>query len=162
MFSKLLAGILLGASIAGLLAACDTDRLSRLKPGVTSASEVREIMGQPSLEWKDEDGTRTWEYPRTPEGIVNYMVVIGPDDVLREVRQVLTEENFARIRAGMTGGEVRRLLGQPAHQRYFSLQQETVWDWKTKVDPGMIWYFNVHFNDEGVVTRTSTNFVAKG
>lgn len=162
MFSKLLAGTLLGASIACLLAACDADRLGRLKPGVTSAGEVREIMGQPNLEWKDDDGTRTWEYPRMPEGIVNYMVVIGPDDVLREVRQVLTEENFAKIKAGMTGGEVRRLLGRPAHQRYFSLQQETVWDWKTKVDPGMVWYFNVHFNDDGVVTRTSTNFVAKG
>ncbi len=97
-----------------------------------------------------------------PEGIVNYMLVIGPDDVLREVRQVLTEDNFAKIKPGMMREEVHRLLGRPAHQRYFSLKQETVWDWKTKVDSGMEWYFNVHFNDDGVVTKTSTNFVPKG
>ena len=90
------------------------------------------------------------------------MVVIGPDDVLREVRQVLTDENFARVRPGMSTDEVRYLLGRPAHERYFSLQRETVWDWKTKVEPGMEWYFNVHFSDRGVVTRTSTNFVPKG
>ena len=65
------------------------------------------------------------------------MLVIGPDNVLREVRQVLTEENFAKVSPGMTTDEVRYLLGQPAHQARFSLKQETVWDWKTKVDSGM-------------------------
>ncbi|MEF8721691.1 MAG: outer membrane protein assembly factor BamE [Candidatus Accumulibacter delftensis] len=78
--------------------------------------------------------------------------------VLREVRQVLTEENFAKVRPGMSSDEVRYLLGRPAHELYFSLKQEKVWDWKTKVEPGMTWYFNVHFNNDGVVTRTSTNF----
>ena len=33
---------------------------------------------------------------------------------------------------------------------------------RTKVDSGMEWYFNVHFDDHGVVTRTSTHFVPKG
>ena len=162
MFTKFFASILLAGLAAVVLVACDSEKLSQLKPGVTSAREVREIMGQPNLEWKNADGTRIWEYPRMPEGIVNYMLVIGSDDVLREVRQALTEENFARIKAGMTRDEVHRLLGRPAHQQYFSLKQETVWDWKTKVDAGMVWYFNVHFNEDGVVTKTSTNFVPKG
>ncbi|HCZ14124.1 MAG TPA: hypothetical protein DHV85_05905 [Candidatus Accumulibacter sp.] len=162
MFRKVFAGIFLSGVIALMLSACDADKLSKLKPGSTSADEVRKLMGQPSLEWVDAEGTRVWEYPRMPEGIVNYMVVIGPDDVLREVRQVLTEENFARVRPGMSTDEVRYLLGRPAHERYFSLQRETVWDWKTKVEPGMTWYFNVHFNQHGVVSKTSTNFVPKG
>lgn len=162
MFRKVFAGIFLSGVIALMLSACDADTLSKLKPGSTSADEVRKLMGQPSLEWVDAEGTRVWEYPRMPEGIVNYMVVIGPDDVLREVRQVLTEENFARVRPGMSTDEVRYLLGRPAHERYFSLQRETVWDWKIKVEPGMTWYFNVHFNQHGVVSKTSTNFVPKG
>jgi hypothetical protein len=108
------------------------------------------------------DGTRVWEYPRTPEGIVNYMLVIGPDKVLREVRQVLTEENFAKVRPGMSSDEVRYLLGRPAHELYFSLKQEKVWDWKTKVEPGMTWYLQRPFQQRRVVTRTSTHFVPKG
>lgn len=162
MFRKCFARLFLAASIAALLPACDVDRLNQLKPGVSTGEEVRKIMGQPNFEWKDADGTRIWEYPRTPEGMVNYMLVIGPDQVLREVRQVLTEENFNRVRPGMRMDDVRYLLGQPAHQVRFPLNQETVWDWKTKVEPGMEWYFNVHFNDDGVVTGTSTNFVPKG
>ena len=162
MFGKLCAGLLLSGLIATSLVGCDADRLSRLRPGSTRADEVRQIMGKPNLEWREEDGTRIWEYPRTPEGMVNYMLVIGPDEVLREVRQVLTEENFNRVRPGMTQDEVRYLLGQPAHQLRFPLSRETVWDWKTKVEPGMEWYFDVHFNDAGVVIRTSTHFVPKG
>lgn len=162
MSIRRLAGILLGGVVAALLSACDADRLSKLKPGITSADEVQRLMGPPNLEWRESDGSRRWEYPRTPEGIVNYMVIIGADNVLREVRQVLTEENFAKVRPGMSSDEVRYLLGQPAHELYFSLKQEKVWDWKTKVEPGMTWYFNVHFNNDGVVTRTTTNFVAPG
>jgi hypothetical protein len=99
-----------------VFSACDVDRLSKLRPGSSTTDDVRQIMGNPSLEWRDADGTRIWEYPRTPEGMVNYMLVIGPDHVLREVRQVLTEENFNRVRPGMTRDQVRYLLGQPAHQ----------------------------------------------
>jgi outer membrane protein assembly factor BamE (lipoprotein component of BamABCDE complex) len=62
----------------------------------------------------------------------------------------------------MSQDEVYRLLGRPALQQRFSLQQETVWDWKTRVEPGMTWFFNVHFDTAGVVTRMSTHFVAKG
>ena len=162
MSIKLFAGFFLSGLVALVLSACDADKLSKLKPGTTSGDEVRKLMGQPTLEWVDADGTRVWEYPRTPEGIVNYMLVIGPDNVLREVRQVLTEENFAKVRPGMSSDEVRYLLGRPAHELYFSLKQEKVWDWKTKVESNMSWYFNVHFDNDGVVTRTSTNFEAKG
>lgn len=162
MFGKLLSAFLLAGPLVLVLSACDVDKLSRLRTGSSSADEVRQVMGNPNLEWREADGTRIWEYPRTPEGMVNYMLVIGPDQILREVRQVLTEENFNKVRPGMRMDDVRYLLGQPAHELRFPLNQETVWDWKTKVESGMEWYFNVHFSDRGVVTRTSTNFVPKG
>lgn len=161
MIKKLFAGLFSGL-IAALLPACDGVNLEALKPGISTAFEVRDRMGVPSMEWKDADGTVTWEYPRTPEGMVNYMIVIGPDNVLREVRQVLTEENFGKVRPGMSKDEIRRLLGKPAHELHFSLKKEDVWDWKTKSEPSMDWFFNVHFDESGLVVKTSSNFLAKG
>jgi outer membrane protein assembly factor BamE (lipoprotein component of BamABCDE complex) len=161
MLKKILTGLLSGV-FAVFLPACDGGNLGKLKPGVTTMTEVREIMGQPVMEWQDADGSKTWEYPRTPQGMVNYMIDFGPNQVLLEVRQVLTEENFARVKAGMSKPEIRRLLGQPAHELYFSLKKEAVWDWKIKSEPGMDQYFNVHFNEDGMVLRSSSNFDHKG
>jgi hypothetical protein len=161
MLKKILAGVLSGL-MAAFLPACDGVNLEKLKPGVTSLQAVREIMGEPTMEWRDADGSLTWEYPRTPQGLVNYMIDFGPDQVLREVRQVLTEANFARVRAGMSMPEIRRLLGRPAHEIYFPLKKEHVWDWKIKADAGMEQFFNVHFSEDGVVLQTSSNLDAKG
>jgi outer membrane protein assembly factor BamE (lipoprotein component of BamABCDE complex) len=161
VIKKLFTGLFSGL-IATLFSACDGIALNDLKPGISTDRDIRNRMGRPETEWKDADGTRTWEYPRTPEGMVNYMVVIGPDDILREVRQVLTEENFNRVKTGMNKEEVRRLLGKPAHERYFSRKKELVWDWKTKSEPSMDWFFNAHFDDEGIIVRTSSNFVPHG
>ncbi len=158
MLKRLLTALLTGL-LAAILPACDGVNLEKLKPGLTTMPEVRQIMGPPTIEWQDADGSATWEYPRTPQGIVNYMIDFGPDQVLKEVRQVLTEENFARVKDGMSREQVRRLLGKPANELYFTLKKEHVWDWKTKEEAGMIYYFNVHFDDNGRVVRTSSNFV---
>lgn len=158
MLRKLLVGLLSGL-IAALLPACDGINLAKLRPGQTTAPQVREIMGPPTMVWSDDDGTQTWEYPRTPGGIVNYMIAFGPDQVLREVRQVLTDENFARVRPGMSRDEVRRLLGRPAHEIFFSLKKEHVWDWKIIGIANTPAYFNVHFAEDGRVVHTSTNTV---
>jgi len=156
VLKKLAAGLGAGL-IAALRPAFDIVNLPRLKPGLTSAPQVRDIMGPPTMQWSDADGTQTWEYPRTPEGIVNYMIAFDADGVLREVRQVLTAENLARVSVGMRRDEVRRLLGQPASERFFPLNKETVWDWKTIALANTPAYFNVHFDQHGRVVRTSSN-----
>ncbi len=152
MLSTLISGLR-----AAFLPAFDGINLGKLKPGVSTLHEVRKIMGAPAMEWQDADGTLTWEYPRTPQGVVNYMIDFGADKLLREVRQTLTGENFSRVRPGMRKDDIRRLLGQPAHEVYFSLSKEHVWDWKTRLEAGMDGYFNVHFDEAGYVLRTSTN-----
>ena len=159
MFRKLLTAAS-SILITAVLPACDTVNLQELKPGISKAVDVRDRMGQPTMEWKENDGSVVWEYPRTPNGVVNYMIVIGPDSVLREIRQVLTEENFAKIRPGMDKEEIRRLLGKPAHEIFFPLKKELVWDWKTKSESNTEWFFNVHFDETGRVLRTSTNQTA--
>ena len=102
---------------AAILPACDAFTLPKLRPGETTMAQAREIMGAPTMKWQNADGSATWEYPRTPNGVVNYMLDFGPNERLREVRQVLTEANFSRVKEGMTREEIRRLLGQEADSK---------------------------------------------
>lgn len=146
-------GALLALTVG--LAACDFFALQELKPGVSTAAEVRHKLGQTSMEWQNLDGTETWEFTRQPEGVQNYMVVIGPDRIMREIRQVLDERNFARVEKGMSKDNLRRLLGKPAHTTRFELKQEEVWDWQYEATPEARSWFNVHFDMAGKVLRTS-------
>jgi hypothetical protein len=147
--------------LGALLALLGCDRTGELRPGVSTAAEVVEKMGKPAMEWQ-EGADKVWEYPFTPEGSRNYMLTIGPDGVLKAMEQVLTAENFARVRPGMTREQVRRLLGKPASTIVLELKREEVWDWKeTSPFPGADQRFNVHFGPDGVVTHTSRNEIPK-
>lgn len=156
MIRKLITGIAC-VIVAAVLPACDAITFEKLRPGVSTALEVRDLMGAPTMEWKEADGSVVWEYPRTPNGVENFMITIGPDKVLREIRQVLTDENFARVSPGMSKEDIRRLLGKPASEVYFERKKELVWDWKTKSEGNSEWFFNVHFDEAGRVLRTSTS-----
>ena len=138
------------------ITACDYFNLRELKPGVSTATEVRERFGPPQMEWANEDGSVTWEFTRQPEGIECFMITIGPDNILRGIDQVLNEQTFARVVNGMNGDEVRRLLGKPARSQFFQLKKETVWEWK--IDHGGASaepvFFTVSFNTEGRVVGT--------
>ena len=66
------------AVLATLLGGC-TDRPDlqlRLKPGVSTGFDVREAMGTPSMEWKNADGSTTWEFTRMPAGKRNYICLL--------------------------------------------------------------------------------------
>ena len=150
---------LLSGVMAAVLPACDMINLDKLRPGISTTQDVRATMGPPTMEWADADGTQTWEYPRTPNGVVNYMIDFDRDKILREVRQVLTEENFARVRTGMTREQIRRLLGQPAQEQFFRLKNEWVWEWKTKTESSYNFFFDVYFDVSGNVTRTGAHSI---
>jgi len=152
MSKKILAVIF--SALLALLPGCDALIFQELKPGVSKDFEVRDRMGPPTMEWKEADGSVVWEYPRMPNGTVNYMVVIGSDNVLHEIRQVLTEENFAKVVAGMDKTEVRRLLGKPAEDAFFPLKNEWIWSWKIKEENRTQTFFDVHFDASGRVSRS--------
>ena len=122
------------ALLCALLAAigihgCDYFAMQDLKVGISTGYEVRDRMGAPTAEWHNDDGTVTWEFARMPAGKENYMAVIGPDNILRDLRQVITEDNFGRLRNGMTQDEVRRLLGRPASKMPLPVKHQEVWEW---------------------------------
>lgn len=152
------------AVVAAALPACDAINLQELKPGVSTAAEVRSRMGNPAQEYRNADGTVTWEFNRQPSGIDCYMITIGPDQIMQKIDQVLTEANFARVVAGMDRDEIRRLLGGPGWKTTYKNLNEEVWDWRVK---GMIpteeAHFHVHFDiASGLVKTTSRRVEPKG
>nr|WP_322009581.1 hypothetical protein [Paraburkholderia sp. J12] len=137
--------------------------LKGLTPGVSTLDDVRGQMGKPETERVFDDGSRRLEYPRGPQGLNTYMVDIGPNGRLVAITQVLTAENFAKIRIGMSEDEVRQWLGKPGQIAAFRLKKETVWSWKW-LEGGVTQeaFFNVHFGPDGRVVTTSRSDVIRG
>ena len=65
---KRLISLLLGTLAMLGLAACDAVNMKDLKPGVSTGYDVRDKLGKPGIEWRNDDGSVTWEYTRQPEG----------------------------------------------------------------------------------------------
>jgi SmpA / OmlA family len=149
---------------AALLPACDGVNLQALKPGVSTAEEVRARMGPPSAEHANADGSVTYEYNRQPQGADCYMITIGRDRIVQRIEQVLTEANLARVQPGMDRDDVRRLLGGPGSVSQFPAVNEEVWDWRVAgMLPTEEAHFHVHFDAAtGLVTRTTRRVEPKG
>jgi len=149
---------------AALLPACDAVNLPEIRPGITTAAEVRSRMGNPGFEFTNDDGSVTWEYSRQPNGTHCYMITIGRDQIVQKMEQVLTEANFARVREGMSRDEIRRLFGAPASTAVFRNLGEDIWEWRVEGMPPMEeTYFMVHFDlASGGVKKTSKRVQPKG
>lgn len=102
---------------------------STVNPGA-SAQQVETLMGAPASVWKNADGSEVWEYPRGPFGVETYMVTLGSDRAVREVRQVLSEEYISKLHAGMSREEVRRLVGKPRYVGFSDRTDEEIWSWR--------------------------------
>ena len=85
-----------------LLPACDAVNLQEIKPGITSASEVKTRMGEPGFQHWNNDGTATWEYSRQPSGTQCYMITFGNDQIVKSMEQVLNDKNYAKVRDGLS------------------------------------------------------------
>lgn len=130
------------------LSACDDMAARKLVPGQHTEADVRRWMGQPEMVWEEEDGTRVLEYPRGRNGKQTHFVTIGADGRFREMKPVLTEDNFARLQPGMDFDQVRQILGKPAEIDRFALSKEEVWSWRYEGFDTRIMFFNAHF-DQG-------------
>lgn len=137
--------------------------LEKLSVGVSTEADVRREMGAPEKVWDEAEGARTLEYPKGPEGHRTFMVHLDPQGIYQGYTQVLTAENFAVIKVGMSREQVRRALGKPLTVVKFTLKNEEVWDWLYLEDSTTERYFNVHFDmDSGTVTRTSVSDPVEG
>lgn len=139
-----------------LATGCDPQRVAKLEEGVSTEVDVRKQFGDPLTVTVEPDGTRTLEYPRQPEGWTNYVIRIGPDGKMSSLRQLLNDDNFARVQPGMSRQQVRDLLGRPAEQKRHDLVREEVWSWRYKpLNESRL--FSVSFDAQGKVQGTSTS-----
>jgi SmpA / OmlA family len=145
----------LGLALLVALSGCDPQRISELEEGVSTEADVRTRFGEPAAIYAEENGARTFEYPRQPSGQVNYMITVGVDGRMSALRQVLKPANFAKVQPGWDRSQVRRLLGLPAKTQRFDLKQEEVWDWRF-ADGQESKLFSVTFDGNGRVTSTAT------
>lgn len=142
------------------ISGCDY-RARELVPGRSTAFDVRDVLGTPTAEWKDADGTQQWEFARGPQGTVTYMAIIGTDNVLKAFQQVLSESWFAKVQPGMDQDALRRLLGRPGETMKFPQRNEEVWSYRFEDGPAQQYHFHVHFDTAGKVTRTSRNRIGE-
>lgn len=141
-------------ALALLLAACATP-LS-LKPG-TSIEEARSTLGRPTAEVKLPDGGTRLQFSGQPN---NQSVVNADFDAqgrLRVVEEMMTDESFARVRAGKdTQADVLRDFGRPAEVFHYRLSNETAFMYRYYTHGGFKAAMFIYFDPAGVVKRTET------
>jgi outer membrane protein assembly factor BamE (lipoprotein component of BamABCDE complex) len=136
-------------TLAASLGAC-----SAVSPVANGMDEmqVQARMGKPDTVRKSSDGSEVWEYPYGPLGRQTYMVTLGSDHSVKEVRQVMSEEYFSRVRSGMSRDEVRQLLGRPGEISMYGARDEEVWTWRYQQQNPM--FFNVLFDRNAGTVRS--------
>jgi len=119
-------------------------------PGQSTIVEMRAKVGTPTDIRFDRNGDELWEYATGPMGYETYLVRIGTDGKVKEVTQMLTEDQMMKLVPGtMTKADARNLLGRPSDQTFTA--SGTVWSWrfmKFGVQPG---YLTVRFNPDNTV-----------
>jgi hypothetical protein len=142
------ATVLLMVSTTALLGGC-----AGLVPGQSTEADVRSRMGAPT-DTRTEGSDKLWEYATGPEGMHTRLVRIGADGRVKEVTELLTEENLARVIPGKTTrAEVRNILGRPMDETTFG--NGLAWSWRFKRLGISASYMVVSFNPDGTVREKS-------
>lgn len=136
----------------GLLAACTAWSPLRFAPGTPMAS-VRQALGAPTGEWPGADGGRVLEYATGPFGRSTHLLRFDAQGALLGGEQVLTEANFAQIRAGMSADEVRQRIGRASTTFMVMRPPQTVWAYR--YDPPFCQWFMVGMGADGRVMDTA-------
>ena len=138
------------AALAASLSGCAG--ISPVTSGMDE-TQLKSRLGKPETVLKNSDGSETWQYPGGPLGRQTYMVTVGSDHAVKNVRQVLSEEYFAQVKTGMSRDDVRRLLGKPGEISMFPARDEEVWSWRYLQANPM--FFNVLFDRSAGAVRTT-------
>ena len=156
--------LLLGALAMLGLTGCDAVNMQDLKPGVSTGYDVRDKLGKPGIEWRNDDGSVTWEYTRQPQGVHCYMITLNREQIVVSIDQVLTDTNFAAAREGMSQPEILRLLGTPASKVVYNNLQEEIWEWRIQGVPASEeTYFNAHFDlSSGLLKKAGKRVALRG
>ena len=148
-----------------VLAACAGPNLNSLQPGVSTLSAVEATMGQPSMVWKNPDGSEQLAFAQGPVGVDTYMVFLGVDGKLQRISSVLNDRYFDQIQAGMTKDQVLRKIGPPGAPwtATYPRSNTLAWTWLYCASANFQNYFNVMFDaSTGLVRSTGYSPVMLG
>lgn len=122
-------------------------------PAGSTVGQILQQRGAPTGEWPLPDGGRQLEYATGPFGNTTWMYQLDAEGRLRSSEQVLTEASFGRIKAGMTGDEVRRQIGRPSTTFQVARPPQVVWAYR--YDAPFCQWFLVGVGADKVVMDTS-------
>lgn len=156
MLKKITLALFAAALSLTQLSGCDVKKIEELEEGVATEADVRAKFGEPAATYLEENGAKTYEYPRQPEGHRNYMITIGADGKMSALKQVLKPDTFAKVQSGLDKVQVRRLLGRPAKTQIFALKKdEEIWDWNY-LEGQQAKVFSATFDKDGFVMKTAS------
>ncbi len=111
-----------------LLSACSGYAPPAALSGMARAAVITQ-MGQPDQDRLIEGGSRL-EFPRGPYGRHTWFVYFDAAGRASRAEQVLTEQNFMRIDAGMAQNDVLMLLGRPSEVSLLGRARGMVWNYR--------------------------------
>jgi hypothetical protein len=127
-------------------------------PSGTPLADVTNRLGKPTAVYADPDGSQWLEYRGQPMGQFQHMAHVGADGRLISYEQVLTTENFARVKVNdWTRDQVERNFGQPAEKSHDRATGYEVWSYRYKQDNVWNSFLNVYFNTRGIVLRVDNS-----
>lgn len=111
-------------------------------------TEVIALLGAPTGERPIAAGTLL-EYARGPYGKHTYFITLNPSGSVVKWEQVLTEENFAKIKPGMSKQQVLSIIGTSFEVMGLARERGEVWSYRYAT-PFCIWY-QIEFTKEGII-----------
>ena len=142
-----------GLALALTLSAC-APLVRRTPPAGAPLAEVTSRLGKPDAVYPTEGGGQVLEYRGQPMGQFQHMAHIGADGRLTSWDQVLTSENFAKVKIdAWTKDDILRHFGRPAEVSRVYAHNYEVWSYRYK-EAG-VWnsMMHVHFDEQGVVRQ---------
>lgn len=127
-----------------------------------SEVEVKGLMGAPAMEVAGGEGVTRLVYPKGPLGTQTFMADLGPDHRLISVRNVLTDDVFDRMRAGITEKDVLAAIGPPNRTMAFSLSRTHAWEYRYLDAWGYLAEFSTTFDADGVMVSKLKRRLERG
>ncbi len=139
------------ATMALLMAGCMTYAPSKSFIGLTRAEAISRL-GNPNPMPSDLDTAQRLDFPRGPFGKHTYSVYFDERGKVANFRQLLSEENFAKIVRGMDASDVVTLIGVSKDR--FMLARDRGYVWNYRYETPLCFWFQIEFTLEDKVRST--------
>lgn len=138
----------LALSSVAVMSGCAVVPSANIKPGFSNVSQVEQSMGKPDMTWRNTQGKVIQAaYSDQPASFTTFMVYFNDQGVVSKVDQVMNNRNFAKIKNGMDGVEVHKILGPERSVDHFSNLHQIDWNYGYCSDNNGREVFSVSFDD---------------